>query len=129
VVDHVVAALPAPPAAPAAALHVPPAALIAALDAAPAGPAAATMRLQTAGVPADEAAEFVRVLGRAPARHALVALRGPRARPEQRGVLAIIGVGAAWCADDERSASVALRPLGPAGLRPQVADLVAWLAA
>ncbi|MBX0330385.1 ESX secretion-associated protein EspG [Oscillochloris sp. ZM17-4] len=125
VIDHVVAALPPAHARPAPSLDVPPAALIAALDAAPGGMGAATTPLHAAGVPADEAERFARSLGPAPSRHALIALR----RQERRGILAIVGADAIWCADDDRPESVPLRPVGPAELRAHIADLVAWAAA
>jgi hypothetical protein len=129
VIDHVVAAIPPAPVGPASQLHAPPAALIAALDAAPAGPEAAATPLQIAGVPADEAQSFARSLGCAPAGHALVALRGHDRRPERRGILAIVGATAAWCAADDQPQTVDLRPVGPAGLRAHIADLIDWIAA
>jgi hypothetical protein len=128
VIDHVVTTIPQAPISLVAPLDAPPAALLAALDAAPVGPEAAMGPLLAAGLSVAEAADFARCLGHAPARHAIVALRG--GRRERRGTLVIVGAEAAWLADDETHVDlVALRPVGPAGLRSHVAGLVAWLAA
>jgi hypothetical protein len=129
VIDRVVATIPQIPARLGAPIDAPSKALLAALDAAPAGAEAAMLPLRAAGMAADEAAHFARCLGHAPARQAIVALRGESNRRERRGTLAIVGSGAAWLADDDSRADlVALRPVGSAGLRSHVADLVAWLA-
>jgi hypothetical protein len=129
VIDHVLATIPLAHAGPADGISLTPAALFAALDAAPAGPEAVIASLRTAGQAAASAAAFARRLGHAPARHALVAIRGGDSMA-QRGALTVVGAGAAWLADDESCADqLALRPIGPAGLRAHIADLVAWITA
>jgi hypothetical protein len=123
--DHVVGLLAAPVAdPPAASLRLTPAALLAALAAAPAGGAAVIAQLSA--LPAAEAAAFAWGLGAAPARYALVALRGPDGRRERCGAFVVVGSRGAWYADDAGDELLALRPAGPAELRARVAALIDW---